>query len=66
MSQAIGFQTSIVRDDSYTPSRIAIMAGTGLHDLQEVRIYNLQQPNGWQHIPLRPMDGGEGEPEAEG
>jgi hypothetical protein len=36
MLQAVSLHTSHARDDSYTPSRISIRAGTGLHDLQEV------------------------------
>lgn len=35
---SIAILTSHPRDDSYTPSRISIRAGTGVHDLQEVRL----------------------------
>jgi anaphase-promoting complex subunit 10 len=34
-------------DDSYTPSALAIRAGTGLNDLQDVRMVTLDKPNGW-------------------
>jgi hypothetical protein len=34
--QAISLFTSHPRDDSYTPSKISISAGTGIHDLHEV------------------------------
>ena len=37
-------------DESYTPSKIAIYAGTGLYDLTEVKIIDLQQPRGWQTV----------------
>jgi anaphase-promoting complex subunit 10 len=37
-------------DESYTPSRIAISAGTGLYDLTEVKIVDLYQPRGWQTV----------------
>ena len=37
-------------DESYTPSKIAIYAGTGLYDLTEVRTIDLDQPRGWQTI----------------
>ncbi|KAL7421335.1 hypothetical protein Q5752_004220 [Cryptotrichosporon argae] len=54
--------TSHQRDDSYTPSKISVRAGTGVHDLQEVRIQEFDKPDGWIMIPLRPMDAdGEGD-----
>ncbi|ORX39107.1 anaphase-promoting complex, subunit 10-domain-containing protein [Kockovaella imperatae] len=53
---AISLHTSHPRDDSYTPSKISIKAGTSIHDLQEVRFCEFSKPNGWMHIPLRPMD----------
>lgn len=34
--KAISLRTSHPRDDSYTPSKVSIRAGTGVHDLQEV------------------------------
>jgi anaphase-promoting complex subunit 10 len=34
-------------DESYTPSRIAIYAGTGQHDLTEVKTLEFDQPRGW-------------------
>jgi anaphase-promoting complex subunit 10 len=37
-------------DESYTPSRIAISAGTGLYDLTEVKVVDLHQPRGWQTV----------------
>ena len=37
-------------DESYTPSKIAIYAGTGLYDLTEVKTIDLQQPRGWQTV----------------
>ncbi|KAK6497501.1 anaphase promoting complex subunit doc1 [Arthrobotrys musiformis] len=40
------------QDESYTPTKIAIYAGTGYHDLQEVCILEFHQPNGWQEAPL--------------
>ncbi|KAF8920115.1 anaphase-promoting complex, subunit 10-domain-containing protein, partial [Mucidula mucida] len=35
------------QDDSYTPSTLAIRAGTGASDLQDVRIITLEKPDGW-------------------
>ncbi|GFZ47395.1 hypothetical protein JCM24511_05138 [Saitozyma sp. JCM 24511] len=60
---AVSLHTSHARDDSYTPSRISIRAGTGLHDLQEVRLQEFNKPDGWLHIPLRPMDSADEEVE---
>ncbi|KAF3201086.1 anaphase promoting complex subunit doc1 [Orbilia oligospora] len=40
------------QDESYTPTKIAIYAGTGYHDLQEVCILEFHQPTGWQEAPL--------------
>jgi anaphase-promoting complex subunit 10 len=34
-------------DDSYTPSTLCIRAGTGLNDLQDVKIVTLDKPDGW-------------------
>ncbi|KAL1407603.1 hypothetical protein Q8F55_007036 [Vanrija albida] len=53
---SIGLLTSHPRDDSYTPSRVSIRAGTGVHDLQEVRFEEFSKPDGWVRIPLRPLD----------
>ena len=35
-------------DESYTPSRIVISAGTGLYDLTQVKDIELHEPRGWQ------------------
>ncbi|TXT09057.1 hypothetical protein VHUM_02531 [Vanrija humicola] len=63
---SIGLLTSHPRDDSYTPSRVSIRAGTGVHDLQEVRFEEFSKPDGWVRIPLRPLEadgsGGDGPP----
>lgn len=34
-------------DDSYTPATIAVRAGTGPSDLQDVRVLSLDKPDGW-------------------
>ncbi|EEB08406.1 anaphase-promoting complex subunit Apc10 [Schizosaccharomyces japonicus yFS275] len=39
-------------DESYTPSKIRIAAGTGLHDLQPVVTTELEEQEGWLHIPV--------------
>jgi anaphase-promoting complex subunit 10 len=38
---------SYPQDDSYTPSTLAIRAGTGPSDLQDVRVVTLEKPDGW-------------------
>ncbi|WVQ81231.1 hypothetical protein IAT38_003353 [Cryptococcus sp. DSM 104549] len=61
---SIALHMSHPRDDSYTPSRIGVRAGTGVHDLQEARYIEFNKPDGWTFIPLRPeatKDGGEKE-----
>ncbi|PWN40485.1 galactose-binding like protein [Ceraceosorus guamensis] len=37
-------------DDSYTPSKILIRAGTHYHDLVDVRTRTLDKPVGWYHF----------------
>ncbi|KAN0034458.1 hypothetical protein ACTFIV_000971 [Dictyostelium citrinum] len=39
-------------DESYTPCKISIKAGTILHDLQEIILTELEEPSGWINIPL--------------
>lgn len=36
-------------DDSYTPQKISIRAGTHHGDLQEVKFVELDNPHGWVH-----------------
>ena len=40
-------------DESYTPSRITIKAGTHVNDLRDIGTYDLVEPAGWIIIPLR-------------
>mmetsp|Transcript_29147 Transcript_29147/g.74366 ORF Transcript_29147/g.74366 Transcript_29147/m.74366 type:complete len:189 (-) Transcript_29147:370-936(-) len=39
-------------DESYTPSKISVRAGSGVHDLKEVRVIELEEPTGWIRVPL--------------
>ncbi|KAF8476076.1 anaphase-promoting complex, subunit 10-domain-containing protein [Kalaharituber pfeilii] len=39
-------------DESYTPTKIAVMSGTGYHDLQEVCTMVLEEPLGWVEVDL--------------
>lgn len=50
--QEISLFTDVALDDSYTPSKISISAGTSLYDLQVVKTIDLEQPKGWQHFKL--------------
>jgi|ERR1700676_4771467 anaphase-promoting complex subunit 10 len=45
--QKISVYLSFSLDDSYTPSTLAIRAGTGPSDLQDVRMATLDKPEGW-------------------
>ncbi|KAG6832095.1 hypothetical protein H0H87_002923 [Tephrocybe sp. NHM501043] len=45
--QKISIHLSFPQDDSYTPSALAIRAGTGPSDLQDVRVVTLDKPEGW-------------------
>ncbi|KAF8838602.1 anaphase-promoting complex, subunit 10 [Paxillus ammoniavirescens] len=45
--QKISIYLSWLQDDSYTPSNLAIRAGTGPSDLQDVRVAALEKPDGW-------------------
>ncbi|PPQ91829.1 hypothetical protein CVT25_000276 [Psilocybe cyanescens] len=45
--QKLSIYLNFPLDDSYTPSTLAIRAGTGLSDLQDVRIVTLDKPDGW-------------------
>ena len=39
--------TDFKLDESYTPSKISIRAGTTFHDLQEIHVEELNEPSGW-------------------
>ncbi|RPB23359.1 APC10-domain-containing protein [Terfezia boudieri ATCC MYA-4762] len=39
-------------DESYTPTKLAVMSGTGYHDLQEVCVMVLEEPLGWVEVDL--------------
>ena len=51
--------TDFKLDESYTPSKISIRAGTTFHDLQEIHVQELSEPSGWVTIlpsTLKPPD----------
>lgn len=43
-------------DDSYTPNKIRVFAGTYFHDLVEVRTREIQEASGWKHFVLDKFD----------
>ncbi|KAI3662588.1 hypothetical protein MP638_000698 [Amoeboaphelidium occidentale] len=49
------------QDESYTPNKILIKAGTDHRNAHEITTVELQEPIGWQDIDLRVDDGDEGE-----
>jgi hypothetical protein len=45
-------------DESYTPTRITLLAGTGYHDLIPFSSLEFTQPKGWIDVPLDGVGGG--------
>lgn len=45
-------------DESYTPTRITFLAGTGYHDLIEFSTLEFAQPKGWINVSLDGVGGG--------
>ncbi|RLN93124.1 hypothetical protein BBJ28_00024424 [Nothophytophthora sp. Chile5] len=39
-------------DESYTPKKISIRCGATVHDLKEIHVQHVVEPNGWISIPL--------------
>lgn len=46
-------------DESYTPTRILLLAGTGYHDLIPFNYLSFEQPRGWINVPLDEVGGGD-------
>ena len=62
VGQKLSIHLTYLSDDSYTPSALAIRAGTGLGDLQDVRVVTFDKPEGWItfDISSEPNEEGEG------
>lgn len=45
--QKLAINLNIVADDSYTPIKLLIRAGTSLYDLQDVKTVSFDKPQGW-------------------
>jgi anaphase-promoting complex subunit 10 len=39
-------------DESYTPTKLSLLSGTGYHDLQEFAELSFEQPKGWITVDL--------------
>ncbi|SNX84080.1 related to anaphase promoting complex subunit 10 [Melanopsichium pennsylvanicum] len=52
----LSFYLDVKQDDSYTPTKIAIKAGTNYHDLTLVRQRSFESPQGWKHFNMTPPE----------
>ncbi|KAG4983096.1 hypothetical protein JHK87_027845 [Glycine soja] len=43
-------------DESYTPSKVSILAGDGFHNLKEIKTVELVKPTGWVYLSLSGAD----------
>jgi len=43
-------------DESYTPKKLSVRAGSTFHDLVEVQVVDLAEPQGWVTVPLFAVD----------
>ncbi|KAI9814196.1 MAG: anaphase promoting complex subunit doc1 [Pycnora praestabilis] len=50
-------------DESYTPTKMSFLAGTGQHDLQEFVELAFEQPKGWIDVDLTGVGGTDGDEE---
>ncbi|KAF8339699.1 anaphase-promoting complex, subunit 10/DOC domain-containing protein [Cantharellus anzutake] len=58
--QKLAIMLNFAADDSYTPIKLLIKAGTGLYDLQDVKTVTMDKPTGWVTFDVgteRPKDG---------
>lgn len=51
--QEIAIQLDFKQDESYTPNKISIRAGTSLQDLKEIILADMKEPCGWYVFPLK-------------
>lgn len=52
--QLISIYVDYKLDESYTPQRISVRAGSGFHDLKEIRSLEVNEPKGWITIHMEP------------
>ena len=48
----VAFYLDYSLDESYTPKRIGIKAGVTFHDLEEIKVIEMNEPVGWITVPL--------------
>ena len=48
----VAFYLDYSLDESYTPKRIGIKSGVTFHDLEEVKVIEMNEPVGWISVPL--------------
>jgi len=48
----VAFYLDYSLDESYTPKRIGIKSGITFHDLEEVKVVEMNEPSGWVSVPL--------------
>lgn len=53
----IAFYMDYNLDESYTPKRMSIKVGMTFHDLEEIKVVELNEPNGWCSVPLYKLPG---------
>lgn len=57
----LAFYLDFTQDESYTPKKLSIRAGSSFHDLVEVTVKELHEPVGWMRVQLAaPVAGGAG------
>ena len=51
--QELAIKLDFKLDESYTPSRMSVRAGTSPTELKELRALDLDEPTGWVVVPLQ-------------
>ena len=52
----VSFYLDYNLDESYTPKKLSIRAGSMFHDLVEIQMVDLSEPQGWVSVPLFAVD----------
>jgi len=45
--QKVSLFLDVGSDESYTPNKLCVRAGTTIHDVQDVRMVHFEKPTGW-------------------
>lgn len=48
----IAFYLDYTQDESYTPKKISIRSGITFHELEEIKVVEMNEPVGWVSVPL--------------